>query len=300
MAEALAFTYGAVGRWLAYLAVVTVVGTAGVTLFVRRAMDGIGADATDGMDRRILGTGIIAALVLICVSAWRLYAQTYSVFGLDDTVSWEHVRVVAFDTAWGRAWMLQLGSAVLAALLLASTVVTRRAHAVVSAAAAVAVVAVVPLTGHAMSHESGRWFIVAVQSLHVLGVGLWIGTLLLVLLLLRPAGDRTFIAAIRAFSPLAVAAVTTIAASGLVTAIIYLDSVSALWAVAYGRTLVLKLILFAGVGALGAYNWQRLLPALEQPGQAHRLTRAAKVELLLAVITLAVTAVLVALPRTHG
>ena len=112
-------------------------------------------------------------------------------------------------------------------------------------------------------------------------------------------GDETFVAAVRAFSPLAVAAVTTIVVSGVVTAITYLGSVSELWSGVYGRTLILKLVLFAAVAALGAYNWRRIRLILDRREQVRILNRTAPVELVIAGLTLAVTAVLVALPLVH-
>ena len=297
--ETVAFAFGAVGRWLTYLSVVTIVGTAGVAVGIGRTWR---VDRSDGVvltERRVLRTAIAAALVLLGVTVWRLYAQAYSVFGLDETVTWEHVRIVAFETAWGRGWMWQLGAAGLATVLLASSRHAARAEGILITVAAVAAVAVFPLTGHAMSREGGVWLSVAFQVFHVAGVGFWIGTLLIVMMLLRPSSDETFVAAIRAFSPLAVAAVTTLVVSGVVTAITYLGSVSELWSGVYGRTLILKLVLFAAVAALGAYNWRRLRSILDRREQVRILNRTAPVELLIAGLTLAVTAVLVALPLVH-
>ena len=140
---------------------------------------------------------------------------------------------------------------------------------------------------------------VALQVLHIGSAGLWIGTLLVVLTLTWPAGSNAFGAAVRAFSPLALGAVMTLVVSGIFTSIIYLESLSELWSGVYGRTLVLKLSLFATVAAFGAHNWRRLKPVLDQPRSPDRLKRSAVVELLIAAFTLAVTSVLVALPLGH-
>jgi putative copper export protein len=87
--------------------------------------------------------------------------------------------------------------------------------------------------------------------------------------------------------------------SGLLTAIVYLDSISDLWTGIYGRTLVIKLLLFGVVAGLGAYNWRRLKPTIDQPKTVVLLRRSARTELVIAGVTLAVTAVLVALPLVH-
>ena len=57
---------------------------------------------------------------------------------------------------------------------------------------------------------------------------------------------------------------------------------------------------FGAVAALGAYNWRRLKPVLHEPDQPRRLKISGSVELLLAALVLAVTAILVALPLTHA
>ncbi len=238
--------------------------------------------------------------MLFWVAVGRLYAQAYSVFGIDDTVTADHLRIIAFYTAWGGGWMWQVGAATLAGLLLTLALSQVRIRGVLVAVAALVAVAGVPLTGHAMAHEGRVWLSVPLQALHVAGVGLWIGTLLIVMTLLQRTNKETFVAAIRAFSPLAVAAVATIVVSGAATSIVYLESFSDLWSGAYGRTLVLKLVLFVGLAALGGYNARRLLPTLNRPGRVRILNRTASLELVIAAITLAVTAVLVALPLVHG
>ncbi len=302
--ETLAFASGVIGRWVTYLSIVTIVGTAAVAVGIRGAWRGKGDAGEEQIHRRLLRTAIAAALVLTGATLWRLYAQTYSAFGIDESLSWDHVRIVVFQTAWGHGWLWQAVAAALAGLVLTSALKVSHlkvAHLreVLVTTAAVVVVVVAPLTGHAVARDGAVWLSVVLQMLHVAGVGLWIGTLLVVITLIRPSGEAVFVAAIRAFSPIAVAAVSTIAVSGLLTAIIYLDSLSDLWSGAYGRTLILKLVLFAGVAGVGAYNWRRLKPALEKPGRVHALTKTARVELLIAALTLAVTAVLVALPLGH-
>ena len=238
------------------------------------------------------------AATLTAATLWRLYAQTYSIFGLDESVSWSHIRIVAFETAWGGAWMWQLGAAVLATGLLASAPANHKVRNVFVSVSALAAVLTVPLTGHALS-QGTAWVNIGLQILHVAGASLWIGTLLAAITILRPGGPDAFVAAVRAFSPLAIGAVSLLAISGLITAVIYLDSFSELWRGVYGRVLVLKLVLFGAVGALGAFNWRRLRPVLDQPGQSRRLAYAGSAELLLAGFVLAVTAILVALPLMH-
>ena len=91
-------------------------------------------------------------------------------------------------------------------------------------------------------------------------------------------------------------ALGVLAATGLVTAVLYLESLSQLWTSWYGRVLVFKVLLFASVGAFGAYNWRRLRPQLGTPSATTALTKSAAIELSLAALVLGITSVLVALP----
>lgn len=297
--ETLSFIYGAAGRWLTYLSVFALVGIAGFALFVRPAWRARANDKVPLIEGRISRLGFAAAVVLVGLSIWRLHAQAYSVFGLDGAVTWDHVTTIAFSTGWGHRWLWQFGAAFGATLLLAPTEFVRRNDKVLATLAAVMVVMVLPLTGHAVTREGTVTLSLMLQSLHVGAVGLWVGTLIVILTLAWPAGHGAFAAAIRAYSPLALGAVATLASTGFLTSIVYLDSFSELWSGVYGRTLVLKVCSFGAVAALGAYNWRRLKPVLDQPMSADRLKRSAAIELSLAGLTLAVTAVLVAMPLGH-
>jgi putative copper export protein len=297
--ETQAFLHGAAARWLVYSSVIVLVGIAGFTLFVRNAWRARANERAPAIERRILSTGLVAACVLIGATLWRLYAQAYSIFGLDEPLTAAHIRTVAFETGWGTRWVLQFVAAVLVGLLLAPTRFRLKHQAAFVLVSAVLVVVVTPLTGHAMTREGAFGISPVLQALHVGSVGLWIGTLLVITTLLWPAGRDGFSAAIIAFSPLAFAAVSTLMLTGVLTSIVYLGPVSELWSGAYGRTLVLKVFLFSIVASVGAYNWRRSKPALTKPGALQRLRNSAWVELFLAMLTLAVTAVLVSLPLGH-
>ncbi|HEU5050718.1 MAG TPA: CopD family protein, partial [Gemmatimonadales bacterium] len=69
-----------------------------------------------------------------------------------------------------------------------------------------------------------------------------------------------------------------------------------LFATGYGRVLLVKIGLLAGVAALGAWNWRRVRPALGSAPGAGRLRMSATAELVLGTLLLGATAILVALP----
>jgi putative copper export protein len=145
-----------------------------------------------------------------------------------------------------------------------------------------------------------------VNPAHELAGGLWIGTLLMVIVagvapaLRAPlASDRRGAIAARlvnGFSPLALGSASALAVLGVVTAWRHLKKLDALWSTPYGYALIAKLCLVAGVVALGAWNWRRQKPRLGSEAGAIALRRSASAELALAGAVLVVTAVLVSLP----
>ncbi|HXI20192.1 MAG TPA: CopD family protein, partial [Gemmatimonadales bacterium] len=166
--------------------------------------------------------------------------------------------------------------------------------------AALIVAVTAPLTGHATEHPWGRELGIGLHALHLLGAGLWLGTLFTMLVAaLWTAGDGDAEAVARlvnSFSPVALTGATIAVVAGSLLALAYVGHLDALWGSTYGRTLLVKLTLLLATLALGAWNWRVLRPRLGTPEAAHALTRSAGVELLIALCILAATAVLVALP----
>ena len=73
----------------------------------------------------------------------------------------------------------------------------------------------------------------------------------------------------------------------------HVPNLAALFGSTYGRTLLLKLTLVAGVLGLGFVNWRKLTPRLGSAEGAGGLRSAASVELLVVQAVLVVTALLV-------
>ena len=175
------------------------------------------------------------------------------------------------------------------------TQLNRHAAVVVALAVAAAWVTL-PLTGRAMSFESRLPWVV--QVAHGIGAGAWIGALAALVAVVSglarqpPGHGRTVVLAGR-FSPMAMAAVGLIALSGTITAVLHVGTFADLWVTGYGRVLMLKVVLFLGTGAVGAYNWRILLPRLGTETGTRALLRSARLELTLAAGLLLVTAVLV-------
>jgi putative copper export protein len=150
------------------------------------------------------------------------------------------------------------------------------------------------MTGHAYGHPTS-WI---AQSLHILGFGLWLGTLAVALIApSRPlsSGDSSTAARQRwlgAFAPLAGTGAITVIASGVVLSLTSIPSWSSLLHTGYGQVYLIKVALVGVIGALGARNFRAL-----RGGVGAGLGRAAGIEAMLALLVLLVTAILTSLPQ---
>lgn len=160
------------------------------------------------------------------------------------------------------------------------------------------------LTGHAMNGPL-PWSWLA-DGVHLLAAGAWVGSLPVLLLVLRrssqtpatahdPASSPA-VALLMGFSPIALTAAGIVGLSGLARAWWLLDSPAQLVGTPYGRILLGKLVLVAAIMALGAWNWRRNVPAFARDGTAPPLQRDALLEAFVVQAVLVVTAWLVHTP----
>jgi copper transport protein len=178
--------------------------------------------------------------------------------------------------------------------------------AVLTAAAAYLVLTPA-LSGHA-SIQTTAVFLPS-DFIHVLAASVWVGGIASLLLALTAAtrrlqaGERSrlLLAALRRFSPLALASVIALALTGTVQAYIEVRSLHGLLHSTYGALVLVKTGLLAGLAALGWLNRERVIPALgslaaagSSPGGVGVLARRAlRGELLLMLCVFAATAALI-------
>ena len=113
--------------------------------------------------------------------------------------------------------------------------------------------------------------------LHVIAAGAWPGGLLpLALLLMQARRDPNVVSSVlrvtRRFSRLSVAAVGMLALSGLLNSIGLVGTLSALWPSVYGRLILCKGTLLAGMVGLGAVN--RRMIRQDETASAPQILRA--------------------------
>jgi copper transport protein len=318
---------GVGGGLLAFLAFVwlpALAGTAGGTAawahasrrFVARLRGALLLAALAGVLSALAGLGLEGAEAS-GVPFWRAWNATV----LDGVLG---TRFGAVWTAGTVAWLLVAGGA--AALLAprssrapvlrpvslgadgaALSTSASRGSLIVLAAPLLALLALPALAGHA-SVQSPVWLFAPVNVLHVAAMAVWLGGLVALLAAL-PAATRSLDAPDRApllaaglarFSPLALACVVVLAATGTVQSLLEIDAWSQLPGTAFGREVLIKILLLLWLIGLGAVNRRRTLPRLRAiaaragtPGAAGLLLRRTlRVELAVLAVVLAITGAL--------
>jgi copper transport protein len=240
-------------------------------------------------DTRTRSKPVAAALALGLLSAVvALGCQGLDLLGLP-------IRDILTIAPWRAAIATTLGPSLLIAaaamglgwftLRLSSAKAARTLSAVALAGTGLALAA----SGHA-STAPPQWLTRPAVFLHAIGLAWWVGALLpLMALALRPA--QPLLPVLQRFSKLAVPVVGVVALTGLLLAVIQLESFQALVNTNYGRILCIKLALVAVLLALAALNRFRLTPALQSSSQnARPLVRSIGLECAVVVGILALVA----------
>jgi putative copper resistance protein D len=240
----------AANAWL-YAAVLLAVGVCATRWWLRLDVrSGLLEAAVDALEHRLGRLALRTATVVAIALVVRMWAHTVSTFGWSEALTLDALVVVGIQSRWGHAWQIQMAAAL--ALVGSSLWVRldRRSGWPAATLASVGVCATLPLVGHAAG-STGR---ILLHAVHLLGAGLWIGTLAVVLIVGRPKADAVLLPR---FSPVAFSGMTTLAVTGAFTAYLYVGSLSNLWTTLYGRVLSAKIAVFAAVGFCGWLNWRQ-------------------------------------------
>lgn len=123
---------------------------------------------------------------------------------------------------------------------------------------ALALVVAPALRGHALDPGHSRVLAVAADVVHVAAAAFWVGGLVQLAVLLPGLKRAERAAVVRRFSAGALAAVVVVVATGALRALGELSAVGQLWDTGYGRAILVKFALLAGLVALGWENRSRL------------------------------------------
>jgi putative copper export protein len=314
-------------RWLQYIALLLSVGAISFRYlalgFLRRDPLSEGEAAEPAFvaeaDRRAAKIGHGAVGLLAVTLFLRLVAQSYAMHGAADFLNGGLVATMIAKTMWGWGWLLQSVGAIVAGVGFhrARNHVTSKSEGATprsdtsiwwSLAAVGAVIAAFSpaFSGHAASAPKLRALAVLADGIHVLGASSWLGSLALLLLAGLPAikhqaasvqGPLTR-SLVNAFSPVALASAGVAMTTGVFAAWLHVGTIPNLWGTHYGVTLLIKLTVLGLVALTGFYNWRFVKPRLGTSEASARLQHSARIEVLIAVVVLLVTAVLVGSPTS--
>ncbi|MEH0981000.1 copper resistance CopC/CopD family protein [Micromonospora sp. CPCC 205556] len=202
-----------------------------------------------------------------------------------------------FGSSYGTAHLVRLGLLAAVAFLLRPLTAgpVGRTDALILALLGGAALFTWPLAGHPAASPAPAVSVV-VDAVHLGGMAVWLGGLvMLAVFLLRRADERELGAILPVWSRWAALAVAALLLAGTVQGLVEVGSVPALVQTTYGRLLLAKIGLFALVIAVAAYSRAlvRRRTAAQRPVPVRRAIWA---ELAITAIVLGVTSVLVQTP----
>ena len=268
-----------------------------------------------------LQSGLLTGIVWLWLNAADMSGET-----LGAAFSWQLFGTVLGDTGFGVLWQFRGAVAILLGALLAIPLLVRRTGKTPAVRLACAtagvllsglILASLALTGHAVDNSgTARVWHLGADLLHLLAAGGWLGSLPPLVFVLWQAREpgalnqlRIAQAATSRFSTLGLVTVATLIVTGSINTWYLVGSVPALVGTPYGRVLLVKLALFAGMLALAAVNRLKLTPLLlavpadpiGMPHPVRRLCRSVMVETGLAILLLLAVGSLVHLiPGAHS
>ncbi|WP_051471337.1 CopD family protein [Patulibacter minatonensis] len=273
----------AVARAVRYLAIGGAAGLLVLLLVVWSPLRGRGVvpdDTDDAFARRTgrlltlaAGAGVVASVVALV-----LHGAEVAGTGVGDALrpsalgDAARTRVGAWFvvTAVASAWLAVVAGA---AARTSTGVRGAAGRSALLAALLCAVLVVAPaLDGHAVSSPTS-WALVPIQIVHVAGMGAWLGGLAGLVLVLPhalrtlPEGRERLAltsSVLVRFSPVALGAVAVLTLAGTVLAILHLTTLYDLTDTAYGRAILVKVVLLTAAIGVAVAQREVLLPRLRR------------------------------------
>jgi len=212
-----------------------------------------------GSARRIPYLGFLAVAAATTV-LW-LYATVAGMTGSLDGVDADTVGSVLTGMGFGRAWLAR-GLLLIAGLACAMAPASRGRSILMTIIAGL-YLAGIGLTGHPQALGP---LPIAVDAVHLLAAGAWLGGLVGLAAAIRNGGSQMGLL-LKRFSAMGTIAASALVGSGVVNAYLLVGSLDGL-ASPYGKVLIAKLALFAVMAALAAANRWWISPRFRQPVEA--------------------------------
>jgi putative copper export protein len=291
----------------------------GIFAFDRLVATAVTTDtrATPTGYRRIKAGSFILLLLALILFSGILWLAGVAMTMSGQPLGFGILKTVWSQTQFGTVWQLRLCVWLAAAIIAALSCSLKRFAALRSIMVWMQLLQSGVLLGSLAwaghGSETSGWHLFA-DVLHLLVAGLWPVGLLPFLLLLQnlrrttePPSMNDIAALVRRFSAVSLASVALLSLTGLANSWFLVGSFANLFQQAYGRWLLLKIILFLAAVALGAINLLRLKPRLatetretqKYESACRQLLVNVQAELFLGVIILVVVAVLGILPPAN-
>jgi len=203
--------------------------------------------------------------VITLVSSWAVLLMMAAGMGgsLNGAIDPQVLSTAVSDTEFGRVWMARI---LLAIVLLAVMVRPRPARDKLMLVLSGLLLASIALTGHsAMPGGVPGILHRLADAAHLLAAGWWIGGLLALAIAARRLGPEAA-SVLHRFSGVGYGAVALIVLTGLFKSAILVATLKGADSTAYGLTLLLKVALFLGMGALALSNRFWITPGLDRGG----------------------------------
>ncbi len=276
-------------RWAYFLALALVVGGTGFRLIVVRG------PLPRRAERRfywVTGIGVVAVLELGIVS-FLLRAEDALQLPFGRFV-YGDLSPIAGGTRFGTAFVaMELGFALVAALLYLGWLTGRRALLWPAFALGLAFASGLSLSGHSASDAGHSWLSELADWVHLGAATLWVGGLVQLVAVVWPGAPELRRTAFLRFSRLATVLVALLVAAGTYLSILRLPALDALWRTGYGEVLLVKLGLVAIALGWGAAHHFLVVPRVRRDGAAGALSRSLLGESAVAMAILLAAAVLV-------
>ncbi|MBJ8346352.1 copper resistance D family protein [Antrihabitans sp. YC2-6] len=209
------------------------------------------------------GVWVIAEVALLLFEASSASGRTVAKVGTDA------LRTFVLETSNGQVGLAAVACA-LAVVGYASVAFRQRADWSTDPVLAVAALALVlrPITGHMSQQTLGP----LLGAVHALAAGLWFGLLVAMGLIVQSRGGWAEL--LPRFSNWALWCVVILTGSGIVNAFVRLQGITPFFDSGYGRIVVAKTVVLAGLVGLGWY-WRR---TWVREASGHRMTAAASLQ----------------------
>jgi putative copper resistance protein D len=254
-------------RWTLY---VGLMAGFGLPMFALHALRGhAGARVT----RRLLQLAAGASVLGLIATIFGMWAMARGMGGGDAAATWAIILTLLTQTTVGTTWILRVMLLLLAVGSARAPVIPVRVRTLLSTVLGAGALATLAWGGHAAMSEGARaWLHLGADVAHLLVAGAWFGALVAFVLVAQHASAEKTAASVRlladtaqGFARLGSAIVAILLVSGTINYVLIVGPTpSGLIANAYGRLLLVKLGLFAGMLLLATANRFRFAPAVAQ------------------------------------